>query len=183
MLRLVFRSKFYEIPSSNRSICPSAKITHVLLYICIGGDFFLFWFTTFNIVTNIVYKSINFAMCQFMRFSATHFMYSLIIDECMRIEIRILNFTTNYETSVCVSMAWFSYKILFVHCVLHFIKRREYQQRLMSYCYNATLISPYSSILMHSYKNNKCCRLYNFDYSVEITFGNASGVTPSISCS
>lgn len=45
------------------------------------STFFLaFRFTAFNIVTNIVYKSINFAMCQFMRFSAAQFrLYNMLI--------------------------------------------------------------------------------------------------------
>lgn len=81
----IFRNSLitsFDVSCQNHS-CPA-------LYIFWEGRVF-FWFTAFNIVTNIVYKSINFAMCQFMRFSATHFMYSLIIHERMRTEMRVSN--------------------------------------------------------------------------------------------
>lgn len=99
----------------------------------------VFWITAFNIVTNIVYKSINFAMCQFMRFSATHFVdmyvYSLIIDECMRIEIKPSKSITNYETP---NKGW---------CLIGTIPQ---------------IVSFGISILMRSHKNNKCCGIVLF---------------------
>lgn len=95
-----------------------------------------FWFTAFNIVTNIVYKSINFAMCQFMRFSATHFtdmlcIYSLIIDECMRMEIWVSESNTNYRT--------------FATCR-----------------FDSTMVLFGVAALMRSHKNNKCCGIVLF---------------------
>lgn len=136
----VCRSKLFEIPSSNRSDSFHCQAhSRPALFILLWGGFF--WFTAFNIVTNIVYKSINFAMCQFMRFSATHFMYSLIIDECMRMEMRTWNTTTN----ICW-LYWYS----------------EMYAHRCSYKKEENTNNGWCSTLMRSHINNKCCGIVLF---------------------
>lgn len=120
---------------------PNGTISSVLLYLFYRREDFFFSFIAFNIVTNIVYKSINFAMCQFMRFSATHYGYRLIIEAHMSTTMCVWNSTTNnqtlYHEAESTNKGWFV----------------------------GTMIQTISfgiSILMRSHKNNKCCGIVLF---------------------